>query len=81
MAVGDIIRVDNSTTTATLANELIEFIRVVRKAIESFNGLVASANGLLARINRGRSCISSSESTRPMPSAGGSAIDRRSAQR
>lgn len=34
MAVGDIIKVDASTTTATLAHELIEYSRVVRKATE-----------------------------------------------
>ena len=34
MAAGDIIKIDSTTTTATLASELIEFIRVIRKAIE-----------------------------------------------
>lgn len=34
MAVGDFITIDNSTTTATFANELISFVRLMRRVIE-----------------------------------------------
>ncbi len=34
MAVGDFIKVDNTVTTAALANDLLSFVRVLRKVIE-----------------------------------------------
>lgn len=34
MAVGDFITVDNITTTATLANDLISYVKLLRRVIE-----------------------------------------------